>query len=112
MQQTLPVDNSPNDWDSIMDRVLIDHGCWLWTGSLRKRTGYGQVWFGGRNRLVHRVVWFLFHGRWPSGMLLHSCDVKRCVAPYHLSEGTAKRNHAEAIERGLVVFRGGRWRTP
>jgi hypothetical protein len=34
---------------------------------------------------------------------LHTCDVKRCVNPAHLYEGTAKRNALDAVERGRTT---------
>lgn len=76
--------------------------CWLWTGAVAN--GYGTI----RNERqvqenANRVSFRLFHGPIPQGMhILHSCDVKLCVNPNHLSAGTRVQNIQEALERGLM----------
>jgi hypothetical protein len=76
--------------------------CWLWTGSTTEGYGDIKVIIGGRKRTekATHVMWFLCYGVWPTQMLLHSCDTRACINPAHVSEGNAKRNMQECIERG------------
>jgi hypothetical protein len=72
-------------------------GCWLWTGDLRD--GYGQVWFEGKHRIVHRVVYEYLVGPIPAGLQTdHLCRVRACSNPAHLELVTNKVN----AQRGNV----------
>lgn len=74
--------------------------CWLWQASTYSN-GYGRIWVDEAVRLAHKVAWRLANGRYPlKGMqILHSCDVKACVNPKHLREGTPSDNGQDASER-------------
>jgi hypothetical protein len=75
--------------------------CWLWTGATSG--GYGSLRHLRKSRRAHRISWEIHRGLIPAGLLvLHSCDVKRCVNPAHLSLGTDQQNRQEAIDRGLT----------
>jgi|ERR1700678_23325 len=81
--------------------VLGDNGCILWART--KANGYGKF------KLSHSVkVWA---HRWileqtlgalydPKLWALHRCDVKLCVNPEHLYQGTARDNYNDMIGRG------------
>lgn len=76
-----------------------DDGCWLWTGALSggERGGYGYFWIGGTAQPAHRVAWFVFKGELPSDYEIdHTCRVRNCVNPRHLTGVT----HQENCQRG------------
>jgi hypothetical protein len=76
-----------------------EDGCWIWQGSLNGR-GYGRAYVGSGQDNAHRIAYRAVHGEIPDGMhVLHTCDVKRCVNPYHLHLGTNKQNMREYVER-------------
>src|SRR5689334_9619418 len=47
--------------------VECEHGCWLWTGKVSPKTGYGSIHANGRTQLAHRVAHELFIGPIPEG---------------------------------------------
>ena len=73
-------------------RVDKSGECWLWTGWVN-RGGYGSCSRG----TAHRVAWELANGPIPDRlMVLHHCDIRRCVRPDHLFLGTAGDNYWDA----------------
>jgi hypothetical protein len=78
-----------------------DTGCWLWTASLSPG-GYGQFGSQGENLKAHRVSFELHHKRPVSEGLYvcHTCDVRHCVNPDHLWEGTFDDNMRDMREKG------------
>ena len=91
------------------NRIHIDSdtGCWLWAGSKkrRKRGAHGQVWFLGKMRTIHRVVFELLIGPVPTGLQLHhKCQVQHCCNPDHLKVLTAlahkQQHHKTHCPRG------------
>lgn len=81
-------------------------GCWLWTGALND-AGYGMISdragtvSGSTAKRAHRMSYELHKGPIPDGLhLLHSCDVRKCVNPDHLSVGTNQDNIADRVSKG------------
>jgi hypothetical protein len=80
-------------------------GCWLWTGSIANRHGYGRISIGsGENHRViaaHRLSWEIHSMEpIPSGMfVLHRCDNPPCVRPDHLFLGTQFTNMSDASSK-------------
>lgn len=76
--------------------------CWLWTGGLDGR-GYGKLQVGtlAAPKLVNvaRFSYEIHFGK-PSNNVLHRCDVRRCVRPTHLFDGTAADNAADMVAKG------------
>lgn len=94
--------------DRIRDQIVPEPmtGCWLWMGATNER-GYGVVWWKGKRRKVHRVVFELVHGRKPrrDRELLHRCDTRACCCitrdgATHLREGTTRQNARDRQKKG------------
>lgn len=91
----------PSDLESyLFGRITRAGGCWLWNGA-KSATGYGVLTWKRKTYRAHRFSWAVANGRHPKGMLLHSCDVKPCVNPNHLREGSHAENMREAVDRGM-----------
>jgi hypothetical protein len=74
-------------------------GCWLWTAGLF-HDGYGKFWFENAHQQAHRVSWKLLVGEIPLGLhILHHCDVRWCVSPYHLFCGTRMDNMTDKLRK-------------
>lgn len=86
----------PHWWDRFEAKVQLDpkKGCWLWTASLTKSGGYGQLKVGARPERVHMLTYRTFVGPIPEGMHLDhfACDTPRCVNPYHVRPVTPREN--------------------
>ena len=81
------------------DQLVPDGDCLLWPWG--RANGYGMVGhYHGKNRLTHRVAFFLEHGRWPFPQCNHHCDVPKCCNPEHLYEGTKQDNVDDRMRRG------------
>lgn len=71
--------------------------CWVWTGYVHPKTGYGQYGQGNGTRLVHRIAYEYEVGPIPKGLHLdHLCRRRECLRPTHLQPVTPREN----IERG------------
>ena len=85
--------------------------CWNWQRSTNS-TGYGNVWWCGKNYVAHRVA------AWLVGMVeslsapndshdpahvLHKCDNRRCCNPKHFFLGSFTDNMLDAYQKGRKV---------
>lgn len=80
---------------------IPESGCWIWMGELN-RNGYGRIPFGGKRRMIHKLVWILL-GKSPlsEGFIHdHKCRVRCCCNPAHLEPVT----HQENTLRGEAVL--------
>ena len=95
MTCTYSVDALP---ERIALKIQIDEsGCWRWV-SVKNSRGYGRVWFDGKYRLTHRVVYSMLIGEIQAGLSLdHKCRVVDCCNPEHLEPVT----HRENVRRGI-----------
>lgn len=80
--------------------------CILWTGGVNNK-GYGIMRVSGGGQLVHRLAFKLANPsvRIDRRMVLHKCDVRRCINDSHLFLGTAQDNTND-------MMRKGRWKKP
>lgn len=91
--------------ERLLDKVEKTASCWNWTGCLTKgeknKTGYGTIWYNGKQRNAHRVAYEILVGPIPEGLnVLHTCDNSPCVNPAHLYLGTLKDNAQDTLRRG------------
>lgn len=87
--------------DAIFERCDVDPetGCWL--SRLKPNSdGYIVITYERRQYSAHKEVlaWKLGHP--VEGLALHTCDVRHCVNPDHLYDGTHKNNADDMIARG------------
>lgn len=87
-------------WPKV-DRRSNPDGCWLWLGAVAP-SGYPNFWLNGTNVGAHRVALELKLGRpiGPGLVARHTCDVRACVRPAHLIEGTYLDNERDKHARG------------
>jgi hypothetical protein len=86
-----------------------ERGCVLWNGPISEN-GYGAIGYrlkgreGGHFCFAHRVSYEFFRGTIPEDkIILHSCDVRRCLNPYHMSLGTRTENAADRDAKGRTT---------
>ena len=86
-----------------------ENGCILWTGTIKKNSGYGEIivhirgkW---RNQYAHRISFELAFGEIPAGKFVcHRCDVPLCCNPSHLFIGDQTSNMEDMREKGRSCF--------
>lgn len=68
------------------------NGCIEWTGQ-KNWSGYGKVYYQGKNWFVHRLLLTLFHGPIPNGYVPdHLCGNRLCMNPTHMELVTSQVN--------------------
>jgi len=88
-------------------RVKVDASggnaaCWPWTAKL-ETTGYGRVWWNGREESAHRVAYVLRHGQIPDQLVIdHVCNTRSCVNPDHLRAVTHRENNARSSSPSAI----------
>ena len=86
---------------------ITESGCWIWMGGLGS-SGYGNFSLNGKTIAAHRMSYLLFNGEIPLGFCVrHSCDIKECVNPTHLSAGTYTENSKDTKDRGRCNWLSG-----
>lgn len=83
---------------SISERIhrmtrVDGNGCWLWTGSINRPTGYGVIGISGKTVFAHRASYMAFVGAIGEDREIdHLCRVRACVNPAHLEAVTHREN--------------------
>lgn len=82
--------------------------CWIWQAAVNRVTGYGTATADDRRTMgAHRAAYILAIGPIPPGLTLdHSCNVRTCVNPAHLTPCTTQVNTQLAVERRTTCRRG------
>lgn len=82
-------------------------GCWLWGGTVSKKTGHGRFRLGPpsfRNIPAYRFSYEAAKGPIPSELVVdHLCSNPYCVNPDHLEAVTIGDNVRRTIARGRWV---------
>jgi hypothetical protein len=89
--------------DRITHNILYSpDGCWLWTGSLYVVGGYGRLQFNNIKSSAHRwsaLAYGIINSIDEDTLILHKCDIKRCVNPEHLYSGDTRDNSTDFVNR-------------
>lgn len=73
-------------------------GCRNWLGT-KNKDGYGLFYLNNKRIRAHRMMFFVYQGKWPSKFCIHSCDNPSCVSMSHLRDGSNKDNMQDQIIR-------------
>lgn len=91
------------DLERFWAKVTKTDTCWLW-GS-QTRTGYGLFRLNGKVVSAHRLSYSLVHELDDSLRVCHTCDVRSCVNPEHLFQGTARVNNNDKMNKDRHGFK-------
>lgn len=78
----------------LVNRVENENACWVYTGLLNRKTGYGVFTIPTKNRenvakrhnYAHRLAFILHYRQSPKYWVSHLCYNKLCCNPRHLSD--------------------------
>jgi DNA-binding Xre family transcriptional regulator len=86
--------------------------CWKWMAARNHgQWGYGRFTTRRNGRkyqhAAHKLSYVMAGNVVPAGLsVLHSCDIKDCVNPEHLSHGSHAANTADMISKGRHAMHG------
>ena len=86
-----------------------ENRCWNWRFG-RGVGDYGSIYYDHKTQSAHRVVYELFKGPIPDGLLVcHTCDNPPCINPDHLWVGTYHDNLMDAMNKGRLRWAKKHW---
>src|SRR5690606_11382225 len=94
---------TPKDLERFWAKVDKTDTCWLWTS--QTRSGYGLFRLGGKVVSAHRFSYSLVNNLDESLQVCHTCDVRACVNPEHLFQGTARVSSDNKINKDRHGFK-------
>ena len=90
--------------ESKFDRTN-DGSCWVWKGPTTI-WGYARFWLRRKGVYAHRLMYTLYRGPIPNGLILHHvCKNPSCVNPNHLTPISNKKNILWGNSPSAVNFR-------
>lgn len=100
----MPLSKGKRDIKYRLEQKKIVVGeCWRFDGKILPN-GYGEIWYEGKGRLLHRVSAhvFLDFDLDSELKILHApeCNFKDCWNPMHLRPGTQIENLSDARSKG------------
>lgn len=88
----------------LFDRLVkTEQGCLEFTGAL-DTSGYGIVWYEGRNKGAHIITYEYYKGPINGLRVLHHCDNPCCCNIDHLFLGTAVDNYNDMLAKGREII--------
>ena len=84
---------------------IDSNGCWICVSHSNKGgQGYPRVMRNWEQIKIHRYVYKLYKNKIPDGLYVcHKCDVRHCINPEHLFEGTSSDNALDRERKGRGV---------
>jgi len=90
---------------------VVENGCHICTSHGVNDSGYPIIYLGKKAERVSRYVFSKTFGYWPTRIVRHSCDCRRCINPNHLFEGSRRDNSADAVVRKRFPVGEKHWST-
>lgn len=79
---------------------IDENNCFLVTTHKGNAYGYPRINIGGKDVLIHRLVYKEMYGEIKGGLFIrHKCDIRMCVNPEHLIIGNHKENMKDMTDR-------------
>lgn len=104
------LERNPTLLDRMGSKFLAGDDHWPWTGA-NNGAGYGQIWADEKLQYAHRVMWEIFNGPIPEGLVVdHLCHTPACIRPAHLQLVTHAGNmKRQARSLSLTCTHGHPW---
>ena len=101
------IEHPNNESKRFWSKVNKTEDCWLWTAATKSEAddrAYGVFWNGKRLVGAHRYAYEILRRPLQQGeIVMHLCDVPRCVNPNHLLAGSQSENILQAFAKGRMV---------